>query len=207
MNSSCSFCSSGIKIWEFLIIFHLFNIKCVEGLKPQKPQEHILSRVKKQFPFLYIQHSNSSQSFLHLITITCKSRAETVVGKIEVILIYTGRMDICSTWQAGRNSGEQYTRQISEKGYLFLFNHSTNFPMKLEFWNAWPDLCEPYYQGWNYHELLLYSLVEVLRDIKSPTGWPSGVVDLHYPRLKKYQYQHLNTADYYIKSAELNQRI
>lgn len=73
MNSSCSFCSSGIKIWEFLIIFHLFNIKCVEGLKPQKPQEHILSRVKKQFPFLYIQHSNSSQSFLHLITITCKS--------------------------------------------------------------------------------------------------------------------------------------
>lgn len=31
---------------------HLFNIKFVEGLKPQKPQEHILSRVKKWFPFL-----------------------------------------------------------------------------------------------------------------------------------------------------------
>lgn len=79
--------------------------------------------------------------------------------------------------------------------------------MKLEFWNAWPDLCEPCYQGWNDHELLLYSLVEVLRGIKSPTGWPSEVVDLHYPRLKKYQYQHLITEDFYIKLAKLNQRI
>lgn len=79
--------------------------------------------------------------------------------------------------------------------------------MKLEFWNAWPDLWEPCYQGWNYNELLLYSLVEVLRDIKSPTGWPSEVVDLHYPRLKKYQYQHLITEDFYIKFAKLNQRI
>jgi len=116
-------------------------------------------------------------------------------------------MDICSSQQAGRNSEKQYMRQISENSYVFSFNRSTDFLMKLEVWNAWPDLCEPYYQGWNDHELLLYLLVEVLRDVKSPTGWPSTVVDLHCSRLKKYQYQHLNMEDYYTKSAKLNQMI
>lgn len=47
MNSSCSLCSSEMKICEFLLFSHLFIMKCVEELEPQKPQEYFFIKRQK----------------------------------------------------------------------------------------------------------------------------------------------------------------